>query len=73
MPADSFEPNRGRDEDRFVVRQGVSWAEYQQALEERGEHSAPRIAYLEGTCANARGEEVARAHGTWYVGKLQPS
>jgi uncharacterized protein (TIGR00369 family) len=32
-----------------------------------------RIAYLEGTCANARGEEVARAHGTWYVGRLSPS
>jgi uncharacterized protein (TIGR00369 family) len=30
-----------------------------------------RIAYLEGTCANERGEEVARAHGTWYVGRLE--
>ena len=29
-----------------------------------------RIAYMEGTCANADGEEVARAHGTWYVGRL---
>jgi uncharacterized protein (TIGR00369 family) len=28
-----------------------------------------RIAYLEGTCRNERGEEVARAHGTWYVGR----
>jgi Uma2 family endonuclease len=36
------------DEDHFVVRRGVSWAELQQALEERGEHSAPRMAYLEG-------------------------
>jgi len=37
-----------QDEDHFVVRRGVSWAEFQQALEERGEHSAPRMAYLEG-------------------------
>jgi len=28
-----------RDEDHFVVRTGVSWAEYEQVLEERGEHS----------------------------------
>jgi len=28
-----------------------------------------RVAYLEGTCANERGEEVARAHGVWYVGE----
>jgi uncharacterized protein (TIGR00369 family) len=28
-----------------------------------------RIAYLEGACRNAEGELVARAHGTWYVGK----
>ena len=35
-------------EDRFVVRRGVSWSEYQRVLEDRGEHSAPRIAYLEG-------------------------
>ncbi len=47
---DRFNPDRGdrRDEDRFVVRRGVSWAKYQQALEARGEHSAPRMAYLEG-------------------------
>ena len=32
-----------------------------------------RIAYLEGTCSNERGEEVARAHGTWYVGRLERS
>ena len=32
-----------------MVRRGVSWAEFQRALEERGEHSGPRIAYLEGT------------------------
>jgi len=31
-----------------------------------------RIAYLEGVCCNAAGEEVARAHGTWYVGRVRP-
>lgn len=29
-----------------------------------------RIAYLEGSCVNAAGEEIARAHGTWYVGTV---
>jgi uncharacterized protein (TIGR00369 family) len=29
-----------------------------------------RIAYMEGSCSNERGEEIARAHGTWYVGRL---
>ncbi len=29
-----------------------------------------RIAFLEGVCRNAAGDEVARAHGTWYVGRL---
>ena len=31
-----------------------------------------RIAYLEGTCVDAAGDEVARAHGTWYVGTVAP-
>jgi acyl-CoA thioesterase len=31
-----------------------------------------RIAYLEGTCTNAAGDDVARAHGTWYVGRVEP-
>ena len=30
-----------------------------------------RIAYLEGTCRNADGALVARAHGTWYVGQVR--
>ncbi len=30
-----------------------------------------RIAYLEGTCTNVRGEVVARAQGTWYVGRAK--
>jgi uncharacterized protein (TIGR00369 family) len=35
----------------------------------RGRH----VAYLEGTCVNDRGEDVARAHGTWYVGTISRS
>jgi acyl-coenzyme A thioesterase PaaI-like protein len=31
-----------------------------------------RVAYLEGTCTNAGGDVVARAHGTWYVGQVRP-
>jgi len=38
----------GPDVDHFVVRRGVSWSGYLRALRERGEHSAPRIAYLQG-------------------------
>jgi uncharacterized protein (TIGR00369 family) len=29
-----------------------------------------RIAYLEGTCVDQHGDEVARAQGCWYVGRL---
>jgi uncharacterized protein (TIGR00369 family) len=29
-----------------------------------------RIAYLEGVCVNQAGEEIARAQGCWYVGRL---
>jgi uncharacterized protein (TIGR00369 family) len=29
-----------------------------------------RIAYLEGTCVDEKGEEIARAQGCWYVGRL---
>ncbi len=30
-----------------------------------------RIAYLEGVCRNEAGDLVARAQGTWYVGKVK--
>ena len=30
-----------------------------------------RIAYVEGVCRNGSGEVVARAHGTWYIGRLR--
>ena len=35
-------------EDKIVVLDGATWADYQRLLEMRGERSAPRIAYLEG-------------------------
>jgi len=38
-----------RHEDHFVHLDGVTWADYERLLEIRGEHSAPRITYLDGT------------------------
>lgn len=38
-------PPRG---DQIVVLHGASWADYQRVMEIRGDHSAPRIAFLEG-------------------------
>ncbi len=35
-------------EDKIVVLRGATWADYQRLLEMRGDHSAPRISYLEG-------------------------
>ena len=36
-------------EDHFVILRGVTWTDYQRLLEVRGDRSAPRITYLEGT------------------------
>jgi Uma2 family endonuclease len=36
-------------EDHFVHLYGVTWADYLRILEIRGDHSAPRITYVEGT------------------------
>jgi Uma2 family endonuclease len=36
-------------EDHFVYLGGVTWADYERLLEIRGDSSAPRITYLEGT------------------------
>jgi Uma2 family endonuclease len=36
-------------EDHFVHLRGVTWADYQRLLEIRGDRSAPRITFLEGT------------------------
>ena len=30
-----------------------------------------RIAYLEGVCTNEAGDVVAKAQGTWYVGRVR--
>lgn len=38
-----------RREDHIVVLRGATWADYQRLLEIRGDHSAPRLTYLEGT------------------------
>ncbi len=35
--------------DHYVHLHGVTWADYERILELRGDHSAPRITYLEGT------------------------
>lgn len=46
----SFVPPMGpHREDHFVLLGGATWADYQRLLEIRGDRSAPRIAYLEGT------------------------
>jgi Uma2 family endonuclease len=36
-------------EDHYVHLSGVTWADYLRLLEIRGDHSAPRMTYLEGT------------------------
>src|SRR5437762_2341085 len=50
MHALAIEPDRDDHphEDHFVFLSGVSWSDYERILEIRGDHSAPRIAYLEG-------------------------
>ena len=35
-------------EDKIVILRNVTWADYQRVIEMRGNHAAPRIAYLEG-------------------------
>jgi Uma2 family endonuclease len=39
----------GPTEDHIVHLSGATWADYLRLLEIRGDHSAPRIAYVEGT------------------------
>ena len=41
-------------EDHYVHLHGVSWADYLRLLAIRGERSAPRMTYLEGTLALMR-------------------
>jgi len=45
-----YEQHDGRPvEDHIVQFHGVNWEDYERLLAMRGDHSAPRIAYLEGT------------------------
>jgi Uma2 family endonuclease len=37
-----------RDKDHIRIMEGVAWSDYLRIMRERGDHSAPRIAYLEG-------------------------
>lgn len=50
MTAVALQPDldEHRKEDHYIVLDGASWADYQRVLEVRGDHSAPRIVYLEG-------------------------
>ncbi|HUR79560.1 MAG TPA: Uma2 family endonuclease [Thermoanaerobaculia bacterium] len=50
MHAAALNPDRDDlpHEDHFVFLHDVSWADYQHILEVRGDHSGPRISYLEG-------------------------
>lgn len=36
------------DHDHIVILRGVTWADYERVLKMRGDHSAPRINFLEG-------------------------
>ena len=38
----------GPAQDHIVVLRNVTWADYQRHLEMRGDHAAPRFAFLEG-------------------------
>jgi Uma2 family endonuclease len=45
VPAGEYVPTA----DQRIVMYGVSWAQYERQLAQRGEASSPRIAYFEGT------------------------
>ena len=47
--AELFDRDPSPQEDHFVHLHGATWADYERLLELRGDHSAPRIQYLEGT------------------------
>lgn len=56
-----------------ISTQFVKAARPGEALEAIGHvtRKGRRIAYLDGVCRNAAGDVIARAHGTWYIGKLR--
>jgi Uma2 family endonuclease len=47
--AELVDPGHEPREDHYVHLNGVTWADYLRLLEIRGEHSAPRLTYIEGT------------------------
>ena len=53
------------DSDHIVVLHDVSWEDYERILEIRGDHSAPRISYLEGEVeimSPSKDHEVISSH-----------
>jgi Uma2 family endonuclease len=57
------------DQDHIVHLHGVSWADYLRVLRMRGDHSAPRITYLEGELeimSPSRSHEFIKSH----IGRL---
>lgn len=54
-------------EDAIVLLPNATWADYQRQLEMRGDKSAPRIAFLEGTIEivspSRTHEEINRSSG----------
>jgi Uma2 family endonuclease len=63
--------DRGNEprEDHYVHLYGVTWADYLRLLEIRGERSAPRLTYVEGTLEIM---SPSRTHGEIksYIGRL---
>ena len=48
MPAIATVQSDEPDIDHFVFLHDISWNDYERLLRMRGDHSAPRISYLEG-------------------------
>ena len=60
------------DADHIVVLHDVSWEDYERLLEIRGDHSAPRISYLEGEAeimSPSKDHELIKS----YIGRLLES
>jgi Uma2 family endonuclease len=56
-------------EDHFVILRGVTWADYQRLLEVRGDRSAPRLTFLEGSVeimSPSRSHDSIKSH----IGRL---
>ncbi len=70
FPAKAFQRSRPfSDEDHIIQFAGVSWEDYERLLVMRGDHSAPRITYLEGRVeimAPSRSHESIKS----FIGRL---